>query len=76
MKQIKIFEHASEMVLEEYVNRFLAEHPVSVDDIQFRVVAHPHLTYIAMVVYDSTLAKLDKWERECYERVNKAGESE
>lgn len=77
MKKIKIFEHGSEMILEEYVNRFLAEHPASVSDIQYSTGYHNHnLIYSVMVVYDPTFAKADKREREYYERVNKAGESE
>lgn len=77
MKKIETFVHGSERILEEYVNRFLAEHPVSVDDIQFRVTTwNGHLNYAVMIVYDPTLAKADEQGREHYERVNKAGESE
>lgn len=77
MKKIKIFEHGSEMILEECVNRFLAEHPVSVTDIQYSVTTwNGNLNYSVMIVYDPTFAKVDKREREHYERVNKAGESE
>lgn len=78
MKKIKIFEHGSEMILEEYVNQFLAEHPVSVSDIQYRMSddGKYSLMYSVMIVYDPTLAKDDKREREYYKRVNKAGESE
>lgn len=54
MYKIKLFKHGDEMVLEEYVNRFLAEHPVSVVDIQFRIVPYPNRpNYSVMVVYDT-----------------------
>lgn len=77
MKKIKIFKHGNEMILEEYVNQFLAEHPVSVSDIQYRMPddGKYSLMYSVMIVYDPTLAKADKREREHYERVVKAGES-
>lgn len=78
MKQIKIFEHGSEMVLEEYVNQFLADHPASVSDIQYRMSddGKYSLMYSVMIVYDPSMARVDKQEREYYERKAKAGESE
>lgn len=56
MKKIRIFEHGSEMILEEYVNQFTAEHPYGVTDIQFSAVhCANNLHYCVMVVYDTLL---------------------
>lgn len=52
MKQIKIFTHGSEMVLEAYVNAFAAEHPTSIIDIQYRPVGCGHAV---MIVYETKL---------------------
>lgn len=56
MKKVKIFEDSSEMVLEEYVNQFLAEHPDSVTDIKFTTMPRSYCPcYAAMIIYDTGL---------------------
>lgn len=59
MKKIKVFEHGSERILEEYVNRFTAEHPYGVTDIQFSTVhCANNLHYCVMIAYDTLLDEL------------------
>lgn len=58
MKKVKIFTHGSETVLEEYVNQFIAEHPISIIDIRYGVVWNPLVQsprYSAMVIYNTSL---------------------
>lgn len=54
MKKIKIFDHKNEMVLEEDVNRFLADHPASVSDIQYRMSddGKYSLMHSVMIIYE------------------------
>lgn len=79
MKKIKVFTHCTHAVLEEAVNKFLAEHPVSVEDIQFRMSddGKYSVIYSVMIVYDTEYAKIDArvYERHVRE-MNEAGESD
>lgn len=52
MKKIEMFSDTDEKVVKEYVNKFTAEHPFSVIDIQYRDMG---CGYSVMIVYDTSL---------------------
>lgn len=79
MKQVKIFKYSSEIVLEEAVNEFLADHPVSAEDIQYRMSddGKYSVIYSAMIVYDPEYGNVDMRVREHHQKEKtKAGETE
>ncbi len=78
MKKIKIFADTNDVVVEEAVNEFLVDHPVSVEDIQYRMSddGKYSVMHSVMIVYDPMMARLDKRDRSYYDKVIKAGETE
>lgn len=79
MMQVKVFTGYTMCELEREVNEFLADHPVSVENIQYRTTGNGMHTLIhnVMIVYDPTMARLDANNVEYYKNKKaKAGETE